>query len=116
MPILPSCEGCNIVRSERNQRVLPIALRRKKSAVARALEQHDLIGPDAPIRERLAKILGNGPKIFSHDDAPMFDAGEGSNRQHRLEGKVNVDPAVRLYAVGNAVETVPAQDLFQSNT
>src|SRR6516165_6493542 len=73
--IPPSCEGCDIVRSERNEGIFPVAFGREKSAVRRALEQHDSIRPDAPIRERLAKIFGNGPKVFSHNNAPVFHAG-----------------------------------------
>src|SRR6516164_9342608 len=75
MLIAPTREGCDIMRSKRNQRVLSIAFWREKSAVCRALEQHDLIRPDAPIRESLAKIFGNGPKVFPHNDAPVFQAG-----------------------------------------
>src|SRR5262249_37324159 len=70
--IPPPHEGCNIMRSERNQRIFSIIFGRKKRAVASTLEQHDLIRPDAPIRERLAKICGNGAEVFPHDNAPMF--------------------------------------------
>src|SRR5262245_44465391 len=73
--IPPSYEGCNIVRSERNECVFPVAFGREKSAVRRALEQHDLIRPDAPIRERLAKIFRNGPEVFPHNTASVFHAG-----------------------------------------
>src|SRR5262245_31479037 len=112
MLIAPPREGCDIMRCKRNQRVLSIAFGREKSAVRRALEQHDLIRPDAPIDERFAKIFGNCAKVYCHDDASVFDAGECRHRQQRLERKVNVGPAARLYAVGNEVETLQTQDVI----
>src|SRR5262249_8614154 len=115
MLIPPPSKGRNIMRSECNQGVLPITFRRHESTVGRALEQHDLICPYPPIRERFAKILRHGPEIFSYDDAFVFQTPQRGNRQERLEGKADISAAVRSYAVGNEIETLQAQDMVQPN-
>src|SRR5262249_47043807 len=95
MVIAPPCEGRDVMRSERHQRVLAIALRWEEHAGARALEQHDLVGPDAPVSQRLAEIFGNGAEIFADYDASILLAGGRSGGQHRLDGETAISDRTR---------------------
>src|SRR5262245_57611781 len=112
--LIPPPGKCRyVMRSERDEGVLSIAFGGKESAVGRTLEQHDLICPHAPIRERFTKIFGYGPEIFPDDNAFMSPAAQRGNRQQGFEGKTDVGAAVRAYAVGNEIETLQAQDVVQ---
>src|SRR5260370_11982218 len=92
MVIPPAREGCHVMGSEGDQRVFSIAFGREKSAATRALEEHDLIRPDAPFRQRLAAILGNGAEVLAHHDALVFHAGYPGHHPHRLQTKTHLTP------------------------
>ena len=83
------------------------------AAVVLSLEQHDLIRPQSPVGEQLAKIVRYGPEVFSDHNAFVLDAQQRGYSQQGLGGTPNVCAVRSLQAVRNDIEAVQAKHMIK---
>ena len=109
----PTREGREIMGAERHQGILPVGLRRQEAPVRGALEQHHLVGPDAPVRQRLAKILRHGSEILADHDAALLHALLRGDRQQRLERKADIDALPGPHPVRDQEQALEPQHMIE---